>query len=545
MTLRLRVVSADGRRFEHDVEGEEVVIGRSSRAGLALADRAMSREHARIRKDDQGWTVEDLGSHNGTRLNEAPVEGVRRLRDGDTVSLGGSVLTLEIQGEEGSPSGDSVIYRSAKDLLHSASGSTDVSGVGAASRKAEGRLHMLNQVNQALASSISLEELLELILDRAFVHLKPQEGAIYLRDAAGNDICAARRSTPGRESRPMHSKSLLHEVIDKGMVAHVVDSSVDERFSESKSLMMSGLRSFIAAPLLDEQGALGMVVVGAALGVRSFRDEDLELLVSLASVAALRIRNVRLVAEAMERQKLEQEVRLARQIQVALLPASLPPVPGWELHGGTLPSRGVSGDFYKALLRGDGTDLAFFVADVSGKGIAASLLTASLEALSALPLEGNDPPDRICEQVGTLLFKRTPPEKYATAFLGILEPSTGRLRWTNAGHNPALLLRASGEAEWLKSNGVPLGLILGARYKEGDLTMGPGDALLVYTDGITEALNPEEEEFGETGLLEAATRHQSLPLRDLAAGLERDLDAFARGVPFHDDRTLVIVRRSL
>jgi len=544
MTLRLRVVSADGRRFEHDVEGDSLVVGRSSRADLALADRAMSREHARIRRDGDGWTLEDLGSHNGTRLNEVPIEGTQHLRDGDTVSVGGSVLVVEIQGEGEPPSGDSVIYRSAKELLQSASGATDVSGIAGAGRKAADRLHMLNQVNQALASSISLEELLELILDRAFVHLKPQEAAIYLRDVAGGDVCAARRTTPGRESRPMHSKSLLHEVIDKGMVAHVVDSAADERFAASRSLMMSGLRSFIAAPLLDAQGALGMIVVGAALGVRSFRDEDLELLVSLASVAALRIRNVRLVAEAMERQRLEQEVRLARQIQVALLPATLPEVPGFELYGGTLPSRGVSGDFYKLLLRGDGSTCALFVADVSGKGVAASLLTASLEALSALPLEGTDPPDRICEQVGTLLFRRTPPEKYATAFLGILDPAAGDLRWTNAGHNPALLLRATGEAEWLKSTGVPLGLLPGAKYREGGSTLEPGDALLIYTDGITEAVNPEDEEFGEERLVDAAARHRHLPLREMAAGLERDLDAFARGVPFHDDRTLVIVRRS-
>ncbi len=436
MALRLRVVSADGRRFEHEVEGDSLIVGRSSRAGLALADRAMSREHARLQHGSDGWVIEDLGSHNGTRVNEVPIEGPHRLRDGDTVSLGGSVLVVEVKGEDEVPSGDSVIYRSAKELLQAASGSTDVSGIGSSGRKAADRLHMLNQVNQALASSISLEELLELILDRAFEHLKPQEAAIYLRDAAGNDICAARRSIKGRESKPMHSRSLLHEVIDKGMVAHVVDSSVDERFSESKSLMMSGLRSFIAAPLLDAQGALGMVVVGAALGVRSFRDEDLELLVSLASVAALRIRNVRLVAEAMERQKLEQEVRLARQIQVALLPASLPPVPGWELYGGTLPSRGVSGDFYKILLRGDGVTCALFVADVSGKGVAASLLTASLEALSALPLEGTDPPELICEKVGKLLYQRTPPEKYATAFLGTFDPSTGRPPLDERGAQP-------------------------------------------------------------------------------------------------------------
>ena len=544
MTLRLRVVSADGRRFEHDVAGDALVIGRSSRADLALADRAMSREHARFRRDEAGWWIEDLGSHNGTRLNEVPLDAARRVYDGDTISAGGSVLVAEIHGDGDPGSGDSVIYRSARELLEAASGSTDVSGIAGAGKKAAERLHMLNGVNQALASSISLEELLELILDRAFEHLRPQEAAIFLRDASGVDVCAARRTTPGREALPMRSKSLFHEVIDKGMAAHVVDSAADTRFAESRSLILSGLRSFLAAPLLDAQGALGLIVVGAALGVRSFKSEDLELLVSLASVAALRIRNVRLVAEAMERQRLEQEVRLARQIQVALLPATLPQLPGWELHGGTLPSRGVSGDFYKLLLRGDGTSCALFVADVSGKGIAASLLTASLEALSALPLEGSVPPARICEQVGAMLHRRTPPEKYATAFLGVFDPPSGRLIWTNAGHNPALLLRSGGEAEWLRSNGVPLGLIPGAKYGEGELVMEPGDVLLVYTDGITEAADPDDEEFGEGRLLEAALRGRALPLREMATVLERDLDAFARGVPFHDDRTLVLVRRS-
>ena len=250
MALRLRVVSADGRRFEHEVAGEVLVIGRSSRADLALADRAMSREHARIQRSGDGWVVQDLGSHNGTRLNEEIVEGAKRLRDGDTISLGGSHLVVDLDGDVPS-SGDSVIYRSARELLEPTSGVTDASGVGGAGKRAADRLRMLNQVSQALASSISLEELLELILDRAFEHLRPQEAAIYLRDARGEDVCAARRATPGREARPMHSRSLLTEVIDKGMAAHVVDSAVDARFAESRSLIASGFRSFIAAPLLD------------------------------------------------------------------------------------------------------------------------------------------------------------------------------------------------------------------------------------------------------------------------------------------------------
>ena len=117
MSLRLRVVSADGRRFEHDVAGDALVIGRSSRADLALADRAMSREHARFRRDEAGWWIEDLGSHNGTRLNEVPLDGAHRVHDGDTISVGGSVLVAEIHGDGDTGSGDSVIYRSARELL--------------------------------------------------------------------------------------------------------------------------------------------------------------------------------------------------------------------------------------------------------------------------------------------------------------------------------------------------------------------------------------------------------------------------------------------
>jgi sigma-B regulation protein RsbU (phosphoserine phosphatase) len=258
----------------------------------------------------------------------------------------------------------------------------------------------------------------------------------------------------------------------------------------------------------------------------------------------MRIRNGRLVAEAMERQKLEQEVRLARQIQVALLPATLPVVPGYELHGGNLPSRGVSGDFYKVLFRDEGRECAFLIADVSGKGVAASLLTASLEALSAMPLENGVPPAEICNHVSRLLHQRTPPEKFATAFLAILEPATGRLTYVNAGHNPGLLVRADGSVEWLKASGVPLGLIATATYAMRETALAPGDTLVLYTDGITEASDPDDEEFGAARLLGVCFRNRDAEPRELAKVLETELEAFVRGVPYADDRTLVLVKRT-
>ena len=174
----------------------------------------------------------------------------------------------------------------------------------------------------------------------------------------------------------------MQQVVEERQAALVLDAQTDERFHEAMSLLDAGVRSLVAAPLLDPGGALGLIVLGSRLTVRQFAEEDMELLASLASVAAMRIRNVHLAEEAAERKRLEQEVALAREIQVGLLPDSLPEVEGWDIVAGNIPSRGVSGDFFKVEMRHDESEVVLMLSDVSGKGIAASLLTA-LEALSA------------------------------------------------------------------------------------------------------------------------------------------------------------------
>jgi serine phosphatase RsbU (regulator of sigma subunit) len=332
-------------------------------------------------------------------------------------------------------------------------------------------------------------------------------------------------------------------VAEKGLAALVLDTQLDSRFKEAASLMSAGFRSLVAAPLLDPEGSLGMIVLGSRINVRQFREEDMELLTSLASVAAMRIRNVRLAEEAAERRRLEKEVKLARAIQIALLPSTLPSLESYALHAGNLPSQGVSGDFYKVLLRDEGRELVLLVADVSGKGIGASLLTGALEALSAAPIDGGAPPDEVCRQVSRLLFERTPPEKFATAFLVTLKLEDGTLTYANAGHNPGLVLRRDGTPEWLEATGLPVGVLPAVNYTASTVRLDPGDTLVLYTDGITEAMNPAEEEYGSERLLEVCDGHRGDGLVALAEAIEDDLESFADGVPFADDRTLVLLRR--
>lgn len=542
--LHLRVQTPDGETLEYRAEGEEVRVGRSSSAELSLSDRFLSRLHARLYERGDSWWLEDLGSRNGTHLNNSRLEEPAQVKNGDTIRVSGSLLHVELVGETAPPAGaddfGATIFRPASDLLQSET----VEAAGDSPEAIRGfadRLRVLNEVHHALSRPISLDELLDLILDRAFEHVDCEEGALFLRQDDGGYQRAASRTTKPGGSDYLYSETLLREVGDKGLAALVLDAGTDERFREAQSIMSSGVRSLVAAPLMDPEGSLGLIVLSSTLANRQFTEDDMSLLTSLASVAALRIRNVALAIEAAERQRLQEELDLARGIQVALLPTSLPEINGYTLYGRNLPSRGVSGDFYEIVQRD--ADYFVLIADVSGKGIAASLLTASFEALAAGPIADGQSPKQVTGGVSSRLFERTPAAKYATAWLGTLSPESGVVHYTNAGHNPALHVRASGDVDPLGPTGVPVGLVPGSTYEEGELTLEPEDILLLYTDGITESEDLEGEEFGLERLVEFCKEHRRDTPRDFVDELGTFLDDFTSGQAAADDRTVVVVQR--
>lgn len=544
--LRVTVHPPEGESFERILTTGPVVIGRSTRAGVPVADLMLSREHARLDFENDEWWAQDLGSHNGTFLNGERVTRRVQLRDGDVLSLGGSRVAIShVASGEVPGRGDGVhsIFRPAAELLDDRRTGSQITDKEELRRHVE-RLRLINEVHQALSRPITQAELLELILDRAFVHLRPEEGAIYMRCADGGFTRVASRSAHGTGHTPFHSTHLIREVADKGMAALVLDVAADERFAGAASILGAGMRSLVAAPLLDPEGSLGMLVLGSAVRTRCFSPEDMELLVSLASAAALRIRNLALAAEAAERQLLAAEMALARRIQEALLPAQLPEVAGWELFASNRASRVVSGDLYTAVLRGEPAELALMIVDVAGKGVAASLLTASLEALCAGAIEAGFAPHDAFDRVSSRLYTRTPPEKYATAFLGTLDPASGRLRYANAGHLPGLVLSRDGEPRWLARTGLPLGLLPGSSYAPAETELGAGDLLVLYTDGYTEAENLQAEEFGQDRLLAACAGLRSSPLPAFAAALDAALDTFTGDTALSDDRTLLLLRRT-
>ncbi len=449
--LRLTVTLPNGASDERTFLKGPVTVGRAEDVTLSLWEPSLSRRHALLEPGPFGWTVQDLGSRNGTFVNGRPVTAPQTLRVGDTLQLGQvriKVLECGAPAEvaDGAVGETTLLTPVAKVLEDSGVDALPVAADASKKtlRRNAQRLSLLAKAHEALASQVTEEGLLTLVLDQVFSQLGPDQAAIFLKEEGGSFVCAASRCQKDCYDQLLLSRSLVREVVDKKAAALVVDAFTDARFQEAMSLRSVGVRSILAVPLLTEDVALGLLVCASRLAVRRFTQEDLEFVVPLASVAAMRLRNLRLALEAAEKKQLEQELALARRIQVGLFREEVPRLPGYTILGGNVPSRVVSGDFYQ-LLPSPGGCIAL-VADVSGKGIGAALLAASLEALFAGPIHLNLPPSEVCTRVSRLFFARTDASKFATAFLAQLDAPSGVVTYCNAGHCPAILVDAQGSA---------------------------------------------------------------------------------------------------
>ena len=259
-------------------------------------------------------------------------------------------------------------------------------------------------------------------------------------------------------------------------------------------------------------------------------------------MAAAKIQNARLMEENAEKRQMDREFALAREIQQRLLPEEPPPLPGWELHGSNVASRQVSGDYFDFRPRPDGKIYAT-IADVCGKGVGPALLMASLQASFHAWADEGVPVAEMTGRLSEAISRRTGPDRFITFFLLILDPATGEVEYTNAGHNPGLLLRAGGSIEELGSHGLPLALFPGKPYGSSKLTLAPHDLLCLYTDGVTEANDPEGNEFGMPRLKEFIGAQTGRATADIESALYEALEEYVKGEPYADDRTLVMVRR--
>lgn len=319
----------------------------------------------------------------------------------------------------------------------------------------------------------------------------------------------------------------------------------DGQHAESRE-RLADLQSQLLLPLSSRQGLIGFLSLGAKRSEEPYSPGDLRLLRSLAAQAGLAIENSRLTAvmahEMAQREQHEREMSIARDVQQRLFPSKRPRVAGIDYDGTCRPAQSVGGDYFD-FVELPGGEFGVAVGDVSGKGMPAALLMAALQAsVRGQAMSGIADLSVFLGNVNRLIFDMSPRSHFATLFYAQYDPRTRRVRYANGGNNPPLLLRASGEMEWLAATGPGIGLTPRATYQSREIELLPGDVLVAYTDGFTEAMNPAREEYGEQRLAASVRAHGDVAAPQLIRAVIDDVDRFVSGAPQHDDMTMAAVR---
>jgi sigma-B regulation protein RsbU (phosphoserine phosphatase) len=379
-------------------------------------------------------------------------------------------------------------------------------------------------------------------LDRAIRVTGAQRGFLLLgealtpwvvRDAHGADL------PPGQR----YSRTVVEKVAATGKAWHTVDVEDDTRASLGQSALDLRLLSIMCVPLAAKGETLGLLYVDSTVTAREFTKEDLKVFEALGGLIAIAVENARLLAERAEKERLQREMDVARDIQQRLFPKELVAPPGFDLAGRGLPCEETSGDYYDVVPLGDGR-VALVVGDVSGHGLGPAMFMASARALARALLGRRTSPTEIMQTLNAFLARDMPSSSFMTFFLGILDPATRTLTYANAGHNAPVLVRADGSRAELGRTGPVLSVIDDATYRSADVVLRPGDVAILYTDGIFEAHDPSGEIWGEARFQESFARHVAAggSASAILDGVLADLMAHAAGRALEDDVTCLVLR---
>ncbi|HMP60929.1 MAG TPA: SpoIIE family protein phosphatase [Gemmatales bacterium] len=539
----LQVVKGAEPNRKYVLVKDKVVIGRSPDCDVVINLGAVSREHAHLLKDAEGgYVVQDLRSRNRTYVNEHPVdpESPQRLAHEDRIRIcdyvyafldPAPVSSSAERIDDGSTVMSSVMSRSASVLE---------------AQPAE-RLRALLEISNSLSRTIEVESLLPRILETLFqVFRQADRGFFIIRDAEGNIIPKAIRTRRERdEASARFSRTIISKCLDEAAAILSEDASQDSAFALANSVADFRIRSVMCAPLVTADGqALGVIQVDTQDRTKKFTQEDLQLLIAVCNQAAVAMENASLHENLVARQRFEREVELAREVQQTFLPASVPVVPGYNFFAYYQAARAVGGDFYNFVEQRDGR-WAIAVGDVAGKGIPAALLMARVTGDIRVAVATLDEPTTMVAHLNNWLQQAGMVDRFVTFVLAILDQHQHKLTLVNAGHQTPVLRRADGRLEEIAAGaepGLPLGLMEDFEYQSVTTDLGPGDVLVLCTDGIADATNRSGEQFGIDRCMEIFRRTAG-PAPALGSALLQAVQAHANAPVQFDDLTLVCIGR--
>jgi serine phosphatase RsbU (regulator of sigma subunit)/pSer/pThr/pTyr-binding forkhead associated (FHA) protein len=528
---RLEVTDALGRRIV-PIGKDAFGIGRRETNDLRLAGSEVSRDHAEIVSGGDGFVIRDKQSRYGTFVNDDPVTE-RPLVHGDRIRLGrsgGAELVFLLA--ETAPNQDRATTTAIGDLRQIAA--------------------LLDGL-RALGSGRVLDDVLALVLDSAIEVTAAERGFIMLANA-DNDLefklARGRRHQTLPGTTFATSRKIPEEVFRTGEPKILADLLDGELANVHMGTVALGIRNVQCVPLklvryvdraddVAGERRIGVLYLDSREKGSFLAGSTRGALETLATEAAVAIENARLYRETMEKAKMEQEMRIAAEIQQALLPRAGHAGAFFRTAASSLPCRSIGGDFYDYVDLPNGA-FGFALGDVAGKGPPAALLSAMMQGIFAAQAAASDTPCQTIARVNLALYKRGIESRFVTLMYGTLEPD-GRLTYCNAGHNPPLVVGRGGVRR-LEVGGPIVGLFEGAVYQEETVTLAPGDTLIVFSDGVSEAMSATGDEYGESRIVAVAGQHPSAAPAELLQAIFADVRAFTKGAAQSDDITALVLR---
>ena len=415
------------------------------------------------------------------------------------------------------------------------------------------KLRMLLDITKTISRSLDLDEVLNLVMDTLDSLIPYDAAGIYLVKCSQpftewdentlDETCVFH--TQAVRGYDIDDLQELHLKMGEGLIGHVAVTgkpyvSHDVRNNPRYINARPRTNSEMVAPIISNNEVIGVFDLESD-ELNAYSNDDMEVLMLLASQVAIIIEKVMLHEQLIEKQRLETQLEVARQVQLELLPARDPELDGFDISAYNFPTEEVSGDYYDWVRIYD-DQIGVVIADVSGKGVPAALLMAFLRASLRAATHIGYSPHISMSKVNYLLWESIERNQFVTAFYGILDATNRTIAYSNAGHNPALLMDQDGTARFEERGGVPLGMFRDTRYYEYYETMKPGQVLVLYTDGVTEAMNSAGEEYGRQRLVDAVRESRDLSAREIIDFIHRDVIAWTEGLGAHDDVTFFVIK---
>ncbi|HEV7999114.1 MAG TPA: SpoIIE family protein phosphatase [Planctomycetaceae bacterium] len=542
----------DGGAIEYKLADDVTVLGRAPECQIQLDSNMVSRRHAQVTRDKGSFFVEDLSSGNGTFVNGKRINERTLLRSNDRLKLGPLLLRFE---SGSAPRADAAtrdttagIEISGEVTATIVDSADNTSGFGLLQVQPEAKLRAVIEIARGLAGTVDLQRIIPLILDTLFtIFPQADRGCILLQDGEpGNMVPVAQKHRkPDADETVKLSRTILNKVLAERTGILSADATSDSRFEAAASISSLTIRSMMCVPMLGLDGVpMGVINLDTQNVLSRFTKDDLDLLLAVAGQAALSYESARLLTSHMEKLKQDSEMAIARNVQHALLPKTLPQAAGYDFFASYDSALAVGGDYYDAILLDDGKVCLSF-GDVAGKGVPASLVMSRISSVVRSTLKYVDDVGVAVAAINNHMCSSAVEGRFVTYILAVVDTQAHECQLTIAGHMSPMIRKADGTIEEFdeESVGIPVGVIEDYPYDVLSRPIAPGETVLFYTDGVSEAMNPNGDLYGDKRVREFL-RKSTGSAAEIGQALLTDVRAHADGRAQNDDITIMIFSRN-